>query len=315
MQGKKGLVSVIIPTHNRAGYLKRAVTSVLNQSYSNIEIIIIANGCNDGSDDVVGCLKKNFPKIIIALVFSETLGGARARNIGIDKANGEYIAFLDDDDSWHPDKLHVQIALLKHHRYAIIGSNFVTVYSNVYSQPEQYKYARQITRQLINIEDLYYENSIGSFSGCLTKKTYIAESRINEKLDALQDWDLYLQILRNSKLPAYINQAHHVYVRIGAGRISRDYQQVLNAQRVFLDTWRHQLERTSIDYHQMRTHCLVLKTRKQQKYRHYCGSVTHILSAVFNSPYRYSLKKYIHYLLLPLVDIDAVRISLWSKFK
>ena len=310
MQGKTGLVSIIIPTHNRVGYLKKAITSALQQSYPNIEIIIIANGCNDGTDDMVGELKKDFPQLIGYLVFGETLGGALARNLGIDKANGEYIAFLDDDDTWHANKLRDQIALFKRQQYAIVGCNFVYVYG----QPERHKYAGSPSKQLINIEDLYDENSLGGFSGCLTKKTYLAESRINEKLDALQDWDLYLKILRNTKLPAYINPAHHVYHRIDSDRISGNYQQVLGAQRVFLDAWRCVLGDTNIYYHKMRTNCLVIKTMERKKYRRYFATVGGIFIAVFNSYYRYSLKRYLHYLALPLLDINKVRIWLWSKF-
>ena len=311
MPGKKGLVSIIIPTHNRAGYLKKAITSALQQSYPNIEIIIIANGCHDGTDDVVGQLKKDFPQLIVYLVFSETLGGARARNLGIDKASGEYIAFLDDDDRWHPNKLRDQIALLNQRQYAIVGCNLVYVYG----QPERHKYARPPAKRRINIEDLYDENSLGGFSGCLTKKTYIAESRINEKLDALQDWDLYLKILRNTKLPAYINPAHHVYYRIDADGISGNYQQVIDAQRVFLDAWRCVLGDNNIYYHKMRTNCLAIKTMKRRKYRRYLATVGSILIAVFSSHYRYSLKKYLHYLALPLLDINQVRIWCWSKFQ
>lgn len=109
------LISVIIPSYNRFSYLQNAITSVINQTYKNFEIIII----NDGSDQSQ-YYENNFPdcvKLIHQKInHREKIGyvsDGYVRNIGINEANGDYLAFLDDDDIWLPDKLDKQISAIK----------------------------------------------------------------------------------------------------------------------------------------------------------------------------------------------------------
>lgn len=101
-------VSVIIPFYNGIHWLCEAVESALNQTYSNIEIIIV----NDGStEDVTEFLKKFGDSIVYA--YQKNQGAASARNYGIKLANGDYIAFLDADDIWLPTKLEKQIFFME----------------------------------------------------------------------------------------------------------------------------------------------------------------------------------------------------------
>jgi glycosyltransferase involved in cell wall biosynthesis len=103
-------VSIIIPFYNNATWLSEAVESVLSQTYINYEIIVV----NDGSsEDMSGFLSSYGGKI--TYIKKENQGPASARNLGIDKANGEYVAFLDSDDLWLPDKLRVQIEKMRKH--------------------------------------------------------------------------------------------------------------------------------------------------------------------------------------------------------
>ena len=103
------MVSVIIPTHNRAELLPRSVDSVLTQTYDNYEILIV----DDGSSDTTQEVADSFADSRIRYVRREQSGGASAaRNTGIRNVRGEYIAFLDDDDEWLPRKLERQVALL-----------------------------------------------------------------------------------------------------------------------------------------------------------------------------------------------------------
>lgn len=98
------LVSVVIPFYDHIDWLIEAVESVLSQSYSNIEIVVV----NDGSkEDVHDFLNKYENRI--KYIYKENGGPASARNIGVEIAKGEYIAFLDSDDLWLPNKLELQI--------------------------------------------------------------------------------------------------------------------------------------------------------------------------------------------------------------
>lgn len=105
------LVSIIVPTYNRIDYLKLTLQSMLSQTYQNIEVIVVDDG-SEGSHNERYC--KQFPKIKYIKI--ENFGGpARPRNTGIDAANGDFIAFTDDDDIWLPKKLENQVAILNEH--------------------------------------------------------------------------------------------------------------------------------------------------------------------------------------------------------
>lgn len=297
-----------MPTHNRPDLLLQALLSIVNQSYDLIEIIIIANGCDDKTNKIVKQFKQQHHQNIIYFEFEQALGGAKARNIGIEAATGEYIAFLDDDDTWHPDKLKIQLELLQQQKVAIVGSSYFCLNAN-----NQHRAIGKLKSPYLGLENLYYENTLSGFSFCLTKKIYLGESRINENLTALQDWDLWLKILKNTGLPAYVAPERLVYYRISGQRISNNAQKVIKGQQIFLQYWRHDLDKPSIDYHKMRIICLQIKMLNSGKIYRYLSHLPYIISAVFFSSNRYNLKKYLHYLLLPWVDMNAFRAKINSK--
>ena len=110
-----GLVSVIMPTYRRSEKLVRAIKSVLNQSYSNLELLLVND--NDPEDDytkeLIGKIEPFIKDIRFRLIMQEThINGAAARNRGIKAAKGEFIAFLDDDDWWNLEKLKIQLKVL-----------------------------------------------------------------------------------------------------------------------------------------------------------------------------------------------------------
>jgi glycosyltransferase involved in cell wall biosynthesis len=104
------LISVIIPTHNRADLLPRAIGSVLSQSYKNLECIVVDDASADNGEAVVDQLDDDR---LVYLRHETNRGASAARNTGIAQAKGEMIAFLDDDDEWLPSKLEKQVSLLK----------------------------------------------------------------------------------------------------------------------------------------------------------------------------------------------------------
>jgi glycosyltransferase involved in cell wall biosynthesis/ubiquinone/menaquinone biosynthesis C-methylase UbiE len=103
-------VSVIIPTHNRAHFLAEAINSVLNQSFKGAQIIVIDDGSTDNTRQMLGQYGDR-----VEYIYQQNSGRAQARNIGIKAAKGDYIAFLDDDDIWLPEKLEKQVAFLDAH--------------------------------------------------------------------------------------------------------------------------------------------------------------------------------------------------------
>lgn len=104
------LVSVVIPVYNVEAYIKEAITSVVEQTYQNLEIIIVDDESPDGSIDLV---KRSFDDPRICIVQQQNRGLAGARNTGIRKARGEYVAFLDSDDFWNRRKVEKHIQLMQ----------------------------------------------------------------------------------------------------------------------------------------------------------------------------------------------------------
>lgn len=129
------LVSAVIPAYNRTDLLKEAVESVLGQTYSNLEIIIIDDG---STEDLLAldCMKDDR----IRFFRNENHGVAYSRNFGMEKAKGKYIAFLDSDDIWLPDKIKIQVEAMErehaqwsqHSYYYYYGSNGARKAINTY---------------------------------------------------------------------------------------------------------------------------------------------------------------------------------------
>ena len=117
MMSTRPLVSVIIPTRNRAGLLPRAVASVRAQTHRDLEILIVDDASTDETPEVVASLMAEDPRIQV-LRNAEPLQNA-ARNVGIEAAKGEVLAFLDDDDYWAPQKLERQLPLVE--SYSLVG--------------------------------------------------------------------------------------------------------------------------------------------------------------------------------------------------
>jgi len=108
MEQIRGLVSVVIPTYNRAQLCRKAVESVLSQTYQNVEVIVVDDGSTDNTKECA-----SIPDTRVRYVWQRNSGVSAARNLGLQSAKGEYIAFLDSDDTWIPWKLDLQLSVLR----------------------------------------------------------------------------------------------------------------------------------------------------------------------------------------------------------
>jgi glycosyltransferase involved in cell wall biosynthesis len=125
-------ISVIIPTYNRAKLLSRAIQSVLNQTYSNFELIVIDDGSPDNTKKIVEEFQKKDKRI--KYIWQENFGGnSKTINTGIKASQGEYIALLEDDDEWLPEKLEKQLEVFqnsKREKLGLVCCKTLTVYEN-----------------------------------------------------------------------------------------------------------------------------------------------------------------------------------------
>ena len=115
-------VSVVIPTRNRPELVGRAVASALGQDFSGIEVIVVVDGEDGETSEVLRGISDARVRVI---KLAESVGGAEARNIGVRAAHGEWVAFLDDDDEWLPHKLSRQVTGRSHAAWPVVSSRMI----------------------------------------------------------------------------------------------------------------------------------------------------------------------------------------------
>lgn len=115
-------VSVIMPAYNARQTVAEAIESVIRQSFPRWELIVVDDGSEDGTGQLVTSLAGRDKRIRCILLNGNSGGPAAPRNVGLDHARGDYIAFLDADDRWRPDKLERQLSFMQRHRLDVCGT-------------------------------------------------------------------------------------------------------------------------------------------------------------------------------------------------
>lgn len=182
------IVSVIIPTYNRADLVGRAIQSVLNQTYQDFEIIIIDDASTDNTDKIMILLND---KKIKYIKNKKNVGGSESRNIGIKNAKGKYIAFLDSDDEWMPTKLEKQLRKINE------SSVFAKIiYAGYWVVKNDILELGQIPSRKGNIhKDLLYQDYVSPTSTIFLKKNCFEKAGyFNPVLNARQDYDMWLRL-------------------------------------------------------------------------------------------------------------------------
>lgn len=180
------LISVYMPTHNRVDRVERAIDSVLRQSYENFELIVVDDGSTDGTDIILNNYQQNNENFSHYRLNSPR-GACVARNLAINKSTGKFIAGIDDDDEWHPDRL---LELL---------NAYEPSYSCVFSEDELLRRdgvrVELKKKSLVTLTDLLYQNEIGN--QVLTETDRLrALKGFDESLVAAQDYDMWLRLVQ-----------------------------------------------------------------------------------------------------------------------
>lgn len=191
MVKQEPLVSVITPLYNSEKFIEETIKSVLDQTYTNWEMIIIDDCSEDRSVEIVEKYQQKENRIKL-LKNKENLGVAESRNEGIKYAKGKYIAFLDSDDLWKKDKLKKQIFFMEENKYNFSYTKFEKIDEkgrrlNIYS--------KVLTR--IQYKDLLYENIIGCLTVIYNKKKL--GNLFMKKMLVGEDYTLWLDILKKEK--------------------------------------------------------------------------------------------------------------------
>lgn len=217
-------VSVIIPTHNRAGTLLRAIGSVLAQTHSVSEIIIVDDNSSDGTAEIIGGLLKQDRRIRY-LQTRRRLGAASARNYGVAASTGDLVAFLDSDDAWEPMKVELQVAAYEE------MTELVACFTLILEIEKDNKTRVRRCPSAVKYSDLARRNLIGSTSSCMVRRdAFLDAGGFADDLPSCQDWDLWLRL---SKLGALyvVQNALTLYFFDGEGRISKSRSSVIDGHR------------------------------------------------------------------------------------
>jgi len=189
------LVSVIIPTYNRADLVVQAVESVINQTYGRMEIIVVDDGSTDNTREV---LEKYQEKI--NYIYQERSERCRARNKGFAHCRGDYMAFLDSDDLWLPTKIERQVEALNEKPdvgLVYTGVEFIDTHGNPYDGDLSWDAPK---RQVL-YEDLMTNNIVtGTTSSAMIRRTCFEKVGLfDESMNTCEDLDLYRRIARYYK--------------------------------------------------------------------------------------------------------------------
>jgi len=270
------LVSVVVPTHNRASLLRRAIDSVIAQTYSRWECIIVDDASTDGTEDDV---QQYADARIRYMRLPTNQGQCAARNHGIRIANGSYVAFLDSDDEWLPGKLQAQLALFNADTSGQLGVVMCGVIkisetSGVEMSRKIPNLGRRPWKELLDLRDNPPTYTL------LVRRECFDHDLWDEQLPHRTDWDLCIRIARKYAFGVVQQYLVKAYQHDGP-RTSRPEQP--------WSGWEYCIEKYRSD---LRTHPKSLARHHYFAFRSYysagafAGARRHLLLAVWYDPWR-----------------------------
>lgn len=210
------LVSVIMPVYNGEKFIRGTIDSVLNQTYQNFEFIIVNDGSDDSTQQIINSFDDNR---IISLSLDRNQGVSNARNIGTDLSKAELIAFCDSDDLYYPERLQVQLDFLASNPTVdICGSYFV-----VFENGQEHIVKHPLTDQEIK-EYFFTSNCIGQPS-VMGKASVFRQYKYNPELQCSEDYELWARmatsgvVFANVPLPLVKYRLHPAQASKKKGRL------------------------------------------------------------------------------------------------
>ena len=217
----KPLVSVILAAYNRTQFLAEAIESVLNQSYPNIELIVV----DDGSSVDLSKVLRDYSDRISLIRHFENRGLAAAINTGLQKAGGEFIDILSDDDGYAPDKIEKQMDVFEHHpEIDIVYTDYKWLLPDgKFTGHSAKKIAQlQVKRQASDVyAALLSGNFIDAISPLVRRRCYEVAGNYNERLKNLEDWEMWLRLSAAGFTFYYLDEPL-IYIRRHQDRKSLD---------------------------------------------------------------------------------------------
>jgi len=201
------MISIIVPTYNRADLLPQAVESVMKQTYSNWELLIVDDGSTDNTEQA---LQKYLSNKIRYVKCPHSGLPAIVRNVGIREARGKWIAFLDSDDVWLPEKLERQIQIIRNRPdVSLVCTN---TYRKTNDDEMKEYFSIPDKKASIYLESLLLENFVVTSTVLVSKDCLLGMGGYNESPDfqAVEDYDLWLRLSMNHKIE-YLSEPLVIY--------------------------------------------------------------------------------------------------------
>jgi glycosyltransferase involved in cell wall biosynthesis len=212
-------VSVIIPCYNAEKFISECLTSVINQTYKNIEIICVDDGSSDSSLSILNEFQLKYPDTV-KVISVPNHGASKARNIGLAMATGDYIQFLDADDIITPEKLERQLAGFSDNVDLVVSDRLQksfdlteTLETNIFSDILINPLETAVTKIIITGNPLYKKNIVVALNG------------YNEKISSCQDWEFHLRIILKGYKIKYIPGVFFI-TRVVSGSLSSNWVKV-----------------------------------------------------------------------------------------
>lgn len=227
------LISVVIPTYNRADLLPRALRSVLDQTFRDFELIIVDDGSTDNTKEIVDGFRSSFENIIYV---SQPNSGqcAYPKNHGIELSKGRFVAFLDSDDEWMPKKLEMQLRVLqKEPDLGFVGCN-ITVFDNATGETLR---THELDRYVRNdfVEEMLRLNVLTPSAVMVRREVLKDVGVFDTELNVADDLDMWLRIsdkYRFGFVPEYLlRYCIHGGSMLGNLRVK---EEALETERIFL---------------------------------------------------------------------------------
>jgi len=219
------LVSVIMPTYNRAEFIGKAIDSVLAQDYKHLELIIIDDGSTDDTKEIV----ESYLSDKILYYYQDNSGQSVARNNGINHANGKYIAFLDSDNIYNPGKISTQVAFLNENsEYQVIygDDEFIDENGNTFSTKNMQRYSGFIYDKLL-INNIISHNTVMARKYCFEEM-----GGFNEFLSVADDYELWLRF--STRYRFYYMPVLFVKYRVMENQISTDKEKRFESNEIII---------------------------------------------------------------------------------
>jgi len=223
---KAGLVSVIIPAYNQGYYLGKAIKSVLEQSHTHFEIIVVDDGSTDNTAQIAG----SFNDARIQSLSQENRGLSAARNAGLRLAQGEFISYLDSDDLFLPYKLSLLVrALQENQQWGMVAGQAILIDEN--DAPTGKVYVSPIAEP---VEQLLLGNPLHVGSVLVRRVWQDNAGKFDESLRSYEDWDMWLRLARLGCKFGWVDAPVSLY-RFHSAQMTRIGSQMTRATFAVLD--------------------------------------------------------------------------------